>query len=102
MLFMPSRREGFGMPIVEAGFMGLTVIASPAVPAAEEIAGDAVMHIDLDEPAEDVAVRIWQMAQTDPRLNLRRRIRQQLTWQAIFERQIKPLLQGPDENDPSA
>ncbi len=93
-LLMPSRREGFGMPIVEAGFMGLAIVASTAVPAAGEIAGDAAMLIDLDDPAEEVAGRIWHMAQADRRLKLRRRIRQGLTWQAIFEQQIEPLLHG--------
>jgi glycosyltransferase involved in cell wall biosynthesis len=100
-LFMPSRREGFGMPIVEAGFMGLAIVASTAVPAAEEIAGDAAMLVDLEDPAEDVACRIWRLAQTDARLNLRRRIRQQLTWQAIFQRQIRPLLHGSGDDDPT-
>jgi glycosyltransferase involved in cell wall biosynthesis len=98
-LFMPSHREGFGMPIVEAGFMGLAIVASTAVPAAEEIADEAAMHIDLADPAEDVACRIWRMAQTDARLTLRRRIRQQLTWQAIFNQQIKPMLYGPGDDD---
>lgn len=100
-LFMPSRREGFGMPIVEAGFMGLAIVASTAVPAAEEIAGEAAMHIDLKDPAEDIACRIWRMAQTDARLTLRRHARQQLTWQAIFKQQIEPLLGGPRADDPT-
>jgi glycosyltransferase involved in cell wall biosynthesis len=101
LLFMPSRREGFGMPILEAGFLGLAIVASTNVPAANEIAGEAVMQIDLDEEADVVAERMWQLLQSDERLGLRRRIRQQLTWQAIFDRQIKPLLYGSGDHDPT-
>ena len=37
-LFMPSHREGFGMPILEAGLIGMPIF-STEIPAAEEIGG---------------------------------------------------------------
>ncbi|HEX9013118.1 MAG TPA: glycosyltransferase, partial [Anaerolineaceae bacterium] len=41
LMFMPSRREGFGMPVLEAGLVGLPV-ASSDVPAVGEIGGEDV------------------------------------------------------------
>ncbi len=101
-LFMPSKREGFGMPILEAGMLGLPIVASTAVPAAQEIAAKAIMLIDLTDPAQDVARRILEWIQSDRRLELRRHVRQHLTWQAIFRRQIEPLVVGPNQDDPDA
>lgn len=99
-MFMPSRREGFGMPILEAGFLGLGIAASTNVPAAHELAAEATMHIDLEDPAEVVADRLWKWIVADKRLALRRKIRKQLTWQAIFDSQIRPLLLGTKLDDP--
>ena len=42
-LLMPSRAEGFGLPVLEAMHLGVPVIASDA-PALVEVAGGAAMH----------------------------------------------------------
>ena len=90
-MFMPSHREGFGMPVLEAGLMGIPVVAT-GVPAAREIGADDVILFDLDETPEQVAQRIVARIESDPVCRLRRLVRQQYTWQAIFERDILPLL----------
>ena len=54
------------------------------------------MLIDLDDPAEVVADRLWKWIVTDKSLALRRKIRKELTWQAIFDNQIRPLLIGKE------
>jgi glycosyltransferase involved in cell wall biosynthesis len=82
-MFMPSHREGFGMPILESGLTGL-LVASTDVPAAKEIGGEDVLQFDSrDDPA-------W--VQDSPAYRLRRRVRQSYTWPAIFRRDIEPLL----------
>lgn len=91
MLFMPSHREGFGMPILEAGLIGMP-IASTEIPAVEEIGGQEVLRYAHDAPADEVAEMILKCSQTDPVHLLRRRIRQNFTWEAIFENNILPLL----------
>jgi glycosyltransferase involved in cell wall biosynthesis len=92
LLFMPSHREGFGMPIVEAGLVG-TAVWCTDVPAAAELGGENVNLFELTEAAESVAKRILTWAQQDQRLQFRRLTRQSLTWQAIFDRDIQPLMQ---------
>ena len=92
-MFMPSHREGFGMPVLEAGLASIPVVATD-VPAAHEIGGGDVTLFSLDQSPRQVADRIIDRTENDPLHRLRRRVRQQYTWQAIFERDILPLLEG--------
>ncbi len=90
-MFMPSHREGFGMPILEAGLLG-RLVACTAMPAANEIGGQEVLLFDrADDPAQ-VADRILDWSETNSAQRLRRRVRQNYAWSAIFQQQIKPLL----------
>jgi glycosyltransferase involved in cell wall biosynthesis len=91
LMFMPSHREGFAMPVLEAGLAGLPVICT-AVPAAVEIGGDDVLIFDEDEPPGDLARRIAARMEGDPVHRLRRRTRRDYTWRAIFYDKIEPLL----------
>ncbi len=92
LLFMPSHREGFGMPILEAGLIGLPIVVSNAVPAAVEIGGAEVFCFDLDTPPASLAQQIRERFVDEPRLRLARRVRQRYTWDAIFRIDIEPLL----------
>jgi glycosyltransferase involved in cell wall biosynthesis len=90
-VFMPSHREGFGMPILEAGLAGLHVFSTP-VPASQEIGADRVRIFDFDETPEQVAGLILAWAQSDLAQQFRREMRQKYTWPAIFDNDILPLL----------
>ncbi len=91
-VFMPSHREGFGMPVLEAGLLGKPMICTE-VPAAREIGDGDVVLIDSQGDPEDIADQIVSFA-TETRVHrLRRRVRERYTWDAIFERNIRPLLQ---------
>jgi glycosyltransferase involved in cell wall biosynthesis len=92
-LLMLSHREGFGMPVLEAGLAGLAVF-STAIPAAREIGGREVIGVAAGDAPEALAQRLLEWAQTDRVYALRRRVRQEFTWPAIFRRCIEPLLQG--------
>jgi glycosyltransferase involved in cell wall biosynthesis len=92
-VFMPSHREGFGMPVLEAGLVGVPVVCTD-VPAAEEIGGNDVIVFDADQDPAQLAKRILTWAENDTVHRLRRRVRQYYTWNAIFHRDIKPLLDG--------
>jgi glycosyltransferase involved in cell wall biosynthesis len=91
MMFMPSHREGFAMPVLEAGLAGLPVV-STEVPAAVEIAGEDAITFDAADDPADLAERILAWAEGNPVHRLRRRVRQHYTWEAIFRRDIEPLL----------
>jgi glycosyltransferase involved in cell wall biosynthesis len=90
LLFMPSLREGFGMPILEAGLIGMPVF-STQIPAASEIGQAEVTIFSKDETAENVAQMILEWAKASPTQRLKRRIRKNLTWQAIFQHKMLPL-----------
>ncbi|MFQ6058475.1 MAG: glycosyltransferase family 4 protein, partial [Anaerolineae bacterium] len=92
-MFLPSHREGFGMPVLEAGLVGVPVLCTD-VPAAEEIGGKDVILFDADEDPAQVAERILAWAEQSPVHRLRRRVRQNYTWRVIFHRDIRPLLDG--------
>jgi len=91
-VFMPSHREGFGMPVLEAGLTGVPV-ACTDVPAAEEIGGADVMIFGADDDPASLAERLLAWTDQSPVHRLRRRVRQNYTWRAIFRRDIKPLLE---------
>jgi glycosyltransferase involved in cell wall biosynthesis len=91
-MFMPSHREGFGMPILEAGLSGVPVVCTN-VPAAEEIGGADVMLFDADDDPVSLAERLLARAEQSPTHRLRRRVRQDYTWPAIFRRDIQSLLE---------
>ena len=94
LVYLPSRREGFGMPVLEAGLAGVPVVCSPQVPAANEISSGEVVILPQDVTADQSARLIRGLLEANPIARLRRQVRRDLTWRAVFERQIRPLLAG--------
>ncbi len=90
-VFMPSHREGFGLPILEAGLLDRAIFARP-VPAVEDIGMDAVHLIEPADTPQQVATRMHKWANEDIEHRLRRRVRREYTWQGIFKREIEPLI----------
>jgi glycosyltransferase involved in cell wall biosynthesis len=95
LVFMPSHREGFGMPVLEAGLVGVPVVCTD-MPAADEIAGPDVTLVGSGEDPVLLADEILSLLEEDPVYRLRRRVRKQYTWRAIFQRGIRPLLVNPE------
>lgn len=50
-LIFPSTYEGFGIPLIEALALGVTVMASD-IPAVKEVGGDLVSYFDPQNPVE--------------------------------------------------
>jgi glycosyltransferase involved in cell wall biosynthesis len=96
LMFMPSHREGFAMPVLEAGLVGIPVVCTE-VPAAVEIGGEDVILFDKDDDPAHLADRLLLWAERNPIHRLRRRVRQGYTWQAVFHRDIEPLLGKENE-----
>jgi len=91
-VLMTSHREGFGMRVLEAGLLGIPVIASRPIPAAREIAVNEVL-VYPDEPSPRAAARkILSWLDSIPTARLRRKVRAEFTWENLFDRQIRPLL----------
>jgi glycosyltransferase involved in cell wall biosynthesis len=92
-VLMTSHREGFGMPVIEAGFSGKPVFSSN-IPAAKEIGRKEIYRFSLNSSPEQIANLIINWASSDPVHLMRVRMRQNFTWQKIFTKKIQPLLNG--------
>jgi mannosylglucosylglycerate synthase len=90
-LLFPSRYEGFGIPVLEAGLAGIPIFCSD-IPPFRATAGDAALFFDPEGAPEATAARIGAALAADRRADLRRRVRNAFTWDAIYRRDIAPLL----------
>ncbi len=90
-LLLPSRAEGFGIPLLEAGLSGLPIFRSD-IPVLREVAPEVEVTFSLDEAPASIAGRIAALLRADPRYSLRRRVRLHCTWSAVCERELVPLL----------
>ena len=93
-VFLPSHREGFGIPVLEAGLCGIPVVCT-GFPAAQEVGRNDVNNFSTDQSPDDVAELLLDLIQANPLSRLRRRVRQEYTWRALFKHQIEPLLNLP-------
>lgn len=91
-LLLPSREEGFGIPILEAGMSRMPIFCTDLGPLLA-LAAEWAVYFSPDDSPEHVARLIFQRLRTDPAYQLRVRVRQQYTWDAIYNNQIKPLLE---------
>jgi glycosyltransferase involved in cell wall biosynthesis len=90
-MFMPSHREGFGMPVLEAGLAAVPVV-STRIPASVEIGLPDVFVFDVDMDPEVLAGQIMDLVESNPISHMRRRMRTDYTWKSIFQKQILPLI----------
>lgn len=99
-LLFPSKQEGFGLPLIEAGLARLPMFCSD-IPPSRELAGDSGHYFALDTSPQAVAEMIESWMRTDPAYRLRRRVFRSYTWQAVYANHIEPLLrqvqQGAEE-----
>jgi glycosyltransferase involved in cell wall biosynthesis len=80
------------MPVLEAGLVGLPVIATD-VPAISEMDFEKAFIFPLDIEPQHLAQQILVRMDASPEHQLRVKVRQNFTWKAIFERDILPLLE---------
>jgi len=90
-LFLPSRDEGFGLPILEAAIHRLPIVCTD-LPALRELAGDSALYIGPDDDPAEVSGRVLERVDADGLGRLAREVRSRYTWEAVYRERIAPLL----------
>jgi glycosyltransferase involved in cell wall biosynthesis len=90
-LFFPSREEGFGIPLIEAAFSHLPAFCAD-IPPLRKLGLDDAAFFSPDEDPARVAGMIAGYFQTSMSARLAMRARASFRWEAIYRRQIAPLL----------
>jgi glycosyltransferase involved in cell wall biosynthesis len=91
LVFMPSLREGFGLPVLEGGLAGRPVFCTD-VPVLEEVGEESVHLIGRNDTPGQIGARILAWMEEDRSYRFRKRVRQEYTWLAIMRRAVEPLL----------
>lgn len=90
-LFLPSREEGFGIPILEAGLAGLPIFCSD-IPPLQSLGGSNVTYFSPEADASELASLIANCLSASAVFRMRTSVRKGYTWEQIYARQISPLL----------
>lgn len=90
-LLFPSRQEGFGIPVLEAGLGRLPIFATD-LPPFRESAGEYAVLFPPETPPDDVGQTIVRTLKADRAFRLRRRVLTHFTWRTLLQARILPLL----------
>jgi len=92
-LFLPSREEGFGIPVLEAGLANLPIFCSDIAPL-RDLGGSDVTYFSPDDDPEEIAKTVARHFFSNSVFRLRTHVRTQYTWERIYTQHIAPLLMG--------
>jgi glycosyltransferase involved in cell wall biosynthesis len=95
-LFMPSREEGFGLPLVEAGLARLPIFCAD-IPPLRAIGRDDATYFSPDAAPEAVAAAVAARLSADPVYRLAARARRDYPWRRIYQEHLMPLLEKATE-----
>lgn len=93
-LLFPSEREGFGIPVLEAGMMGLLVIVRN-IPVMRELGCKDTVYIRNGEDLSSVAKRAVRAFERSPRLVYKKTVISSYSWNAVFADKILPAVRDP-------
>jgi glycosyltransferase involved in cell wall biosynthesis len=91
-LLFPSFEEGFGIPILEAGFANIPVFCSDILPL-KKLGGEFAVYFSPEEDPKVVAKMVVEYFKEDKVFGLRASAREQFTWERIYKTRIVPLLE---------
>lgn len=95
-LLFPSHEEGFGIPLIEAGFSGIPVFCAD-IPVLRELGGDDLSYFDPDGDPILIARQISTRLQSEKTLRWARRARHSFSWNSIDRLYIEPLIYKEDK-----
>ncbi len=91
-LFLPSREEGFGIPVIEAALSKLPVFCSDIAPL-RALGGAEAVYFSPEAESADVAKLIADRLRSEITYGLAARVRQTFAWESIYAQHIAPLLE---------
>ncbi len=90
-LLLPSREEGFGIPLIEAAVTRLPIFCAD-IPPLRDLGGESAAYFSPEADPEAVAVTIVSRLQADPAYRFAARARRSFNWEAIYAAHLAPLL----------
>ncbi|OGO13869.1 MAG: hypothetical protein A2Y93_00355 [Chloroflexi bacterium RBG_13_68_17] len=91
-LLLPSREEGFGIPLLEAALSRLPAFCSD-IPALRDLGAGQATYFDPDADPSQVAEVILACLGQDRAYQAARRARKEFSWPAIYANHLAPLLE---------
>jgi glycosyltransferase involved in cell wall biosynthesis len=98
-LILPSREEGFGIPVLEAGLSALPIFCANIAPLLTLAGGRAGLFSPDAAPA-DVAAMIAQRLGDDPVVHMKIETRQEYSWEGVYEQHIQPIIETAGRHTP--
>ena len=93
LVLIPSREEGFGLPVIEAGASRKPIFCSRIPPFQELIREDIEGYMfDLSNPPQDIAFRIYGMMLESTVDNNFDQVVEKYDWESIVLKKVIPLL----------
>ncbi|MFQ5711267.1 MAG: glycosyltransferase family 4 protein [Candidatus Geothermarchaeales archaeon] len=93
LVFVPSKEEGFGLPIIEAGAARKPVFCSRIPPFQELIRDDVEGYMfNLDDDPMHIAFRIHRLIMDDRVGNNFNNVMERFSWETIIKKMLIPLL----------
>ncbi len=93
LVFIPSREEGFGLPVIEAGASRKPLFCSRIPPFQELIREDIEGYMfDLKDPPGDIAFRIYRLMLASTVDNNFDQVVDKYDWESIVLKKLVPLL----------
>ena len=89
-LILPSREEGFGIPLLEAGLARLPIFCAD-IPPLRALADGYASFFSPEANPEQVAEMISRRLLADNVCAFQTFVREQFTWEWIYRQQIRPL-----------
>jgi glycosyltransferase involved in cell wall biosynthesis len=100
-LFLPSREEGFGIPVMESALSHRPVFCTD-LPSLRELGGGSAFYFHPDDDPGAVAALVAGRLLQDPVYRLASDIRRKYPWNRIYQEQIAPLLESAARRDAPA
>lgn len=93
LVLIPSKEEGFGLPVIEAGAARKPIFCSRIPPFQELIREDIEGYMfDLNNPPTDIAFRIYRMMLENTVDNNFDQVMEKYDWESIVLKKVIPLL----------